>query len=148
MKTFILTILFVFFTSFVSGQQFLWSTIEEDSVSQKFVPVHLLNDEILKFYDHYKLHYDFTGYSKERFIKESSYGFDDWEFLNDITELTVLALRSNVGTGSVVLVMFITEININLIVFSNEDIENNFNYILNFSSDRKKFSTWLQTLMF
>lgn len=148
MKTFILTILFVFFSSFVSGQQFLWSTIEEDSISQKIVPVHLLNDEILKFYDHYELHYDFTGYSKERFIKESSYGFDDWKFLNDITALTVLALRSNTGTGSAVLVMFITEKNINLIVFSNEMIEDNVNYIYNSSSERKKFSTWLQTLVF
>lgn len=133
-------------TSFVYGQQFLWSTIEKDSIAEKQVPIEYVDYEILKFYDHYEKHYDLSGFSKKRFVEEIDYGFDDWKWINDITDLTVFALKSNVGDGSVVLVMFISEKNINLIIFSNDIVDRNFSYISNSEYDRKKFEIWLKTL--
>jgi len=147
MKKFILPILFTILTSSTYGQQFLWSTIENDSIVEKHVPVDYVSNEILKFYDHYEKHYDFSGFSKERFIEEIDYGFDDWKWINDITELTVFAMRSNIGSGSVVLVMFISEKNINLIIFSNATLDGYYDYIFNMGHTREKFEAWLKTLM-
>ncbi|WP_225037280.1 hypothetical protein [Winogradskyella sp. SM1960] len=147
MRTFILPILFTILSSSVFGQQFLWSTIENDSISEKHIPVEYVSNEILKFYDHYEKHYDLSGFSKKRFIEEIDYGFDDWKWINDITDLTVFAMRSNIGSGSIVLVMFISEKNINLIIFSNEILDRNFNYQSNYEFEREKFETWLKTLM-
>jgi hypothetical protein len=124
----------------------LWSTIETDTISQKVVPLKYVNNEILKFYSHYKQHYDLTGFSKERFIEEVDYGFKDWEFINEIEELTVIAVKSNTGSGSVVLVMFISKINVNLIVFTNNTIERDYNYIFNSKYEKDKFWDWLETL--
>ncbi|MBT8395290.1 MAG: hypothetical protein KJN66_10630, partial [Bacteroidia bacterium] len=107
MKVYILPIFFIFMTASVSGQQFLWSTIEKDTISEKQIPVAYVTNEILKFYDHYKNHYDLSGFSKERFIEEIDYGFSDLNWINDISELEVFAFRSNIDSGSVVLVMFI-----------------------------------------
>ena len=146
MRKLILPILFTLLTSFVYGQQFLWSTIEKDSIAEKQVPIEYVDYEILKFYDHYKKHYDLSGFSKKRFVEEIDYGFDDWKWINDITNLTVFALKSNVGGGSVVLVMFISEKNINLIIFTNDIVDRNYNYISNSEYDRKKFEIWLKTL--
>lgn len=146
MRKLILPILFTLLTSFVYGQQFLWSTIEKDSIAEKQVPIEYVDYEILKFYDHYEKHYDLSGFSKKRFVEEIDYGFDDWKWINDITDLTVFALKSNVGDGSVVLVMFISEKNINLIIFSNDIVDRNFSYISNSEYDRKKFEIWLKTL--
>jgi hypothetical protein len=147
MKTFILQILFILSTSSAFGQQFLWSTMEQDSITEEHIPLEYVTNEILKFYDHYEKHYDFSGYSKERFIEEIDYGFDDWKWINDMTELAVFAVRTNVGSGSIVLVMFISEKNINLIIFSNNLIDRNFNYTSNAEYKREKFETWLKTLM-
>lgn len=147
MRIFILSILCTLLTSSVFGQQFLWSTVENDSIAEKHIPIEYVNNEILKFYTHYEQHYDFSGFSKKRFREEIDYGFDDWKWINDITDLTVFALRSNIGSGSVVLVMFISEKNINLIIFSNEILDGNFNYISNYESEKKKFEIWLKTLM-
>ena len=148
MKKFILPILFTLLTSYIHGQQFLWSTIENDSINEKHIPLEYVNNEILKFYDHYEKHYDLSGFSKKRFIEEIDYGFDDWKWINDITELTVFAMRSNIGSGSVVLVMFISEKNINLIIFSNEILDRNFRDISNYEFEREKFEIWINTLKF
>ncbi|WP_288956161.1 hypothetical protein [uncultured Polaribacter sp.] len=147
MRIFILPILFILLNSSAFGQQFLWSTIEKDSIAEKHIPLEYVNNEILKFYDHYEKHYDLSGYSKKRFIEEIDYGFDDWKWINDINDLTVFAVKSNTGSGSVVLVMFISEKNINLIIFSNQVLGRNFNYQSNYEFERKKFETWLKTLM-
>ena len=146
MKNLLISFLFLFFFSSSFSQQFLWSTFETDTISQKVVSIKDVNKEILKFYSHYDKHYDLSGYSKERFIKEEDYGFEDWEFINDIEELTVFALKSNTGSGSIVLVMFISKRNINLIIFTNNPIEYDSNYLFNSEYKKDKFENWLDTL--
>ena len=146
MKKLLISFLFSFFFSSSFSQQFLWSTFETDTISQKVVSIKDVNKEILKFYSHYDKHYDLSGYSKERFINEVDYGFENWEFINDIEELTVLAVKSNTGSSSVVLVMFISKRNINLIIFTNNTIEYDTNYLYNSGDDKDKFENWLDTL--
>ena len=97
---------FVVLTSSAFGQQFLWSTVKD--TTSKYVPLDNVTKEVLNFYDQYKFYYDFSGFSKDRFIKNIDYGFDDWKWLYDIKDLTVFALRSNAGRGSVGLVMCIS----------------------------------------
>lgn len=144
MKKIGLIIFIAVLTSSAFGQQFLWSTVKNDTASVKYVPINRVTNEVLSFYDHYDLYYDFAGFSKERFIDEMDYGFDDWEWLNDINDLTVFALRSNTGEGSVVLIMCISKNNINMIIFSN-NVEGSFQLTL--ASDKDKFAKWFKTLL-
>lgn len=127
------------------GQQFLWSTVQTDTIYEEYIPIDYAISEVLKFYNHYEKHYDFSGFSKKRFMDEINYGFDDWTWLNEIDEPSVFALRSNMGDGSFVLVMFVSKTNINLIIFSNGVLDGNFNYL--FNDESEKFESWLKTLM-
>jgi hypothetical protein len=136
--------LFLFFILTVSvfGQQFLWSTLRDKA--ERFVPINNVTREVLEFYDQYELYLDYSGFSKDRFIESFDYGFDDWSWLYDINELTVFALRSNSGRGSIVMVMCISNNNVNTIIFSN-------NYepgcIFTHSTGREKFLRWFRTLL-
>lgn len=143
-------VLFGFFlwTSLIaSAQQFLWTTAEQDSLADRHVAMNDALDEILKFHDHYDHHYDRSGFSKERFLEQLDYGFEDFEWINSINDLTIMALRSNSEGGSVVLVLFISEKYVHLIVFSNHMLEGDSNYLLNYEFEKEKFKSWLHTLM-
>ena len=135
-------VLFLILTVSAFGQQFLWSTVKNDDV--KYVPLNNVTREVLTFYDQYRFYYDYSGFSKDRFIESFDYGFEDWEWLYDIEELTVFALRSNSGRGSIVLVMCISKNNINTIIFSNT-VDGDF--VMTHSSDREKFANWFKTLL-
>jgi hypothetical protein len=124
------------------GQQFLWSTVRGND--SKYVQMSSVSREVLTFYDQYKYYYDFSGFSKDRFIDFFDYGFEDWDWLYNIEELTVFALRSNSGRGSVVLVMCISKDNVNTIVFSNT-LERD--AIWTHQSDRDKFNRWFRTIL-
>jgi len=145
---------FFFILSVISsksfGQQFLWVTGENETEDIKTIPISEVTDEVLKFYEQYEMYYDQSGYSKERFIKEIGYGFDDWNWLNDIKELTVFALKSNSGTGSIILVLCISKENVNLIIFSNNPVDGDFNFQMtsSYSSrEKERFSNWFETLL-
>jgi len=126
------------------GQQFLWSTVKRDGVRN--VPINNVTKEVLEFFDQYDLYYDFSGFNKERFIEKFDYGFGKWEWLNEIQDLTVFAIRSNSGRGSVVLVMCISKNNVNTLVFSNNlEPELGYNYV--FTTDKTKFTNWFKTLL-
>jgi hypothetical protein len=141
-KKVILFVLFTILTVSAFGQQTLWSTLRGSN--EKYVPLNNVAKEVLNFYDQYKFYYDFSGFNKDRFIEYFDYGFDDWEWLYEIENLTVFALRSNSGHGSVVLIMCISKENVNTIVFSNT-LEQDF--IMTYSSDRDKFTNWFKTLL-
>ena len=102
------------------GQQFLWSTVKSDEAGVKYVPLNNVTDEVLTFYDQYNHYFDLSGYSKKRFIEETNYGFDDWNWLYDVKDLTVFALKSNSGRGSFVMILCVSKDNVNLIMFSND----------------------------
>jgi hypothetical protein len=135
------------FTASAFSQQFLWSTAEGDSLYQEYVPLISVTKEVTKFYDHYDHYYDLAGFSKERFMEEIDFGFEDWLWLNDIKNPTVFAVRSNEGDGSIVLVMCVSEDNINLIIFSNHTIDYNTNYESTYSNAKEKFEKWFKTLL-
>ena len=142
MKRIIFFVIFTILTFSAYGQQFLWSTVQREGV--RYIPFNSVTREVLTFYDQYELYYDFTGFSKRRFIESFDYGFEDWEWLNEIVEPTVFALRSNSGRGSVVLVMCISRDNVNTILFSNT-VDGDFR--MTHSSRREQFSNWFRTLL-
>jgi len=142
MKKIVIFIFLSFLVVSAFGQQILWSTMKSND--ERYVPINNVTKEVLNFYDQYKFYYDFSGFSKDRFIEYFDYGFEDWEWLYEIEDLTVFALRSNLGRGSVVLVMCISKDNINMIIFSNT-IEEDF--IMTYQSDREKFANWFKTLL-
>jgi hypothetical protein len=144
MKKICFIICFLILTFSVFGQQFLWSTVRD--TAERYVPMNSVTREVLNFYDQYRFYYDFSGFSKDRFIKMFDYGFEDWSFLYDIENLTVLALRSNTGRGSIVLVMCISKDNVNTLIFTNTS-ELGTDWIMTHSSDRNKFSQWFRTIM-
>ena len=137
---------FLILTSSVFGQQFLWSTVRD--TAERYVPLNNVTREVLTFYDQYDRYYDFTGFSKERFIEMFDYGFGEWEWLNNIENTTVFALRSNSGRGSVVLVMCISRNNVNTIIFTNNlEPELGYNYVSTYSFEKDKFTNWFRTLL-
>lgn len=95
MKKISLFVFFSFLTISAYGQQFLWSTVQENDT--KYVPLNDVTREVLNFYDQYRFYYDFSGFTKDRFIENLDYGFGDWAWLYDIEKITVFALRSNLG---------------------------------------------------
>jgi len=138
---------FVVLTSSVFGQQFLWSTVKD--TTSNYVPLNDVINEVLKFYDHYDFYYDASGFSKDRFfefVENFENNSDDWKKLKkkiyDIKDLTVFALRDNLGRGSVVFVMCISKDNINMLLFSN-----NYEPDAILTTDRNKFVNWFKTLL-
>lgn len=134
-------------TNSVFGQQFLWSTAKSDSsVAKKSIPLNSVSKEVLTFYDQYNYYFDLSGYSKKRFIEEINFGFDDWNWLNEINDLTVYALRSNTGSGSVIMVMCVTKDDVNLVLFSSDIMAHN-NPQSTGESEKNKFVSWFKTLL-
>lgn len=153
MNRLILTLCFILFASTSFCQQFLWSTINDSST--KYVPIENITDKVLDYYDHYKVHYDGSGYNKTGFFKEfeKSKSFKSvspsfWKELKQkiiqINSPMAFAFKDNSGHGSEVMVMCISKDNVNMIVFSN-------NYepdaLLNYSTEREKFAKWFKTLL-
>lgn len=141
-----LIILLLTLTSSAFGQQYLWTTSKRDTSDVKVVPLNNVTKEVLVFYDQYKFYFDLTGYSKKRFIEEINYGFEDWNWLYDINELTVSALKSNSGRGSFIMVMSISKDNVNLLLFSN-DIMLHQNAQGTGSYNKDKFVNWFKTIL-
>jgi len=135
-------IIFSFLTLYAYSQQSLWSTVKNSNV--KYVPLNNVTREVLSFYEQYRYYLDYSGFSKNRFIEMFDYGFEGWEWLYDIEELTVFALRSNDGQGSIVLVMCVSKDNINTLIFTNTYDRG---AIMTHSSDKDKFSRWFRTLL-
>jgi hypothetical protein len=142
------TLLFLILTISAFGQQSLWSTIktENDNSLHNYVPLNNVTNEVLVFYEQYNYYFDLSGYSKKRFIEEINYGFNDWNFLYDINELTVFALKSNAGRGSLVMVLIVSNDNVNLLLFSN-DILLHENPQGTSSYKKDKFARWFKTLL-
>lgn len=142
-------IIFLFLFSFsVFGQQFLWSTMKGDNIEMRFVPISEVTDEVLKFYEMYDRYYDYTGFSKKRFIEEFDFGFEDWKWIEEINELSVVAMKSNTGEGSVILVLCVSSENINMLLFTNHYMGSNYQRTLSYSSEEKeKFKRWFKTVL-
>ena len=149
MKNFVFVFCLFFLSFSMNAQQFLWST--EKQADTQFVPLDSVPKEVLKFYDHYEFYYDGAGYSKQKFLETILvYGdkSESWKkFKNKILEIkkvTVFAIRDNLGRGSVILVVAISEKNVNMVKFSNsyEDAP-----ILTIPFEREKFLKWFETLL-
>jgi len=138
-------------TTSTFGQQFLWTSAQKEIDNEKYIPLNRVTDEVLKFYEQYDRYYDLSGFSKERFLKEIDFGFDGWDFLKEINDLTVFAAKSNTGQGSVVLVMSISHENINMIIFSNSILDGFYNYEHTYGGrierEKQKFASWFETLL-
>lgn len=143
MKKICFIILFSVLAFSAFGQQFLWSTVRD--TAERYIPLNNVTREVLNFYDQYTWYYDYSGFSKDRFIENFDYGFEDWEWLYEIEELTVFALRSNSGQGSIVLVLCISKNNVNALIFSNNIIDRG--AVMTHSSDRNKFTNWFKTIL-
>lgn len=136
-------------TSSVFGQQFLWSTIEKDTVKNvKYIPLSRVIEEVLNLYDLYELYYDFSGFTKEGLIDSgNTFGLDEMKKLDEIIDLSVYAMRANLGKGSFIMVACISRENINMIIFSNTAFVSGMSSMRTYSSDREKFKKWFETLL-
>lgn len=153
MKKLTLIFCFTFFTSTVFSQQFLWSTLKDSTT--KFVPIKDVTEKVLEFYDHYNYYFDGSGYTKEGFLEsfESSKALKNvnitsWQEIKkkiiEIDSLSVIAFKSNSGTGSSIIVMCITKENVETITFSNEIGRG----ALSASKyEIEKFKKWFKTLL-
>lgn len=146
----LLLIVLLFASSSTFGQQYLWSTGKINSTTAEFskiISIDKVTDEVLKFHEVYDGYYDLSGYSKEEFMKESAYGFAKSDWLTEINELTVFAIRANSGNGSYVVVMCVSKNNVNAIIFSNSAIEGGGHFNLAAGIEKDKFVRWFKTLL-
>jgi hypothetical protein len=148
MKNIVYVLLLLVLSAPVLGQQSLWTTVKKvsDTSGIKYVPLNNVTNEVLTFYDQYNYYFDLSGYSKKRFINEIKFGFGNWNWLNDIKDLTVVALKSNSGRGSLIMVMCVSKENVNLLLFSN-DILLHKNPQRTYSDEKDKFEKWFKTLL-
>lgn len=148
MKKIVFALLLLTLSSLAFGQQSLWTTAKsiKDSSGIKVVPITNVTKEVLTFYEQYDYYFDLSGYSKKRFIEEIDYGFDDWNWLYDIKDLTVFAMKSNAGRGSMIMVMCVSKENVNLLLFSN-DILLHANPQSTGNYEKEKFIKWFKTLL-
>jgi hypothetical protein len=147
MKKNLFILCFLVLTSSAFGQQFLWSTVQ-DNKAERYVPLNNVTREVLEFYDQYCMYYDFSGFTQDRLVEHFDYGFKDWQWFYDIKELTIFALRSNSGQGSIVIVMCVSKNNVNAIVFANNfqyDLGNSF--MMTGAYRKEQFSKWFRTLL-
>lgn len=146
------SILLLTTTSSAFGQQLLWSTVEKDSLKELnlYVRIDSVTEKVLEFYDLYRLYYDFTGFSKDAaFDFGQILSSDERKKIEDIKDLTVIAVRANLGKGSFIVVYCINQNNFNAIIFSNTAFISGMDYMFTSSSDgeREKFTKWFKTLL-
>ncbi|NER13378.1 hypothetical protein GWK08_08010 [Leptobacterium flavescens] len=150
MNKLILVSCLLFLNQILNAQQVLWTTatdIDFESTSIEYVSIEKATRKILDLYDFYELYYDETGYSKRDFFKMLDRYDEDsesWENINEIKELTVFALKNNLGQSSIVLVVIISSRGIDALMFTN-------NYepdaIFTTPYDKPKFEKWLNSLL-
>ena len=161
-KIIITTILYFvlgFFGSNVIGQQFLWTTGSKDifpNSETKVIPKEEVKNKLLDYYENYKFYFDYTGYSKEGFLKKyiNSIGGNDkkkWDNfknnINQINDLNITCIKGNLGSGSVIMVLIISKNDFDMIVFSNEPDKG---FIMTYSeieSEKKKFIKFFNSLI-
>ena len=128
------------------GQQFLWSTKESNDL--KYVPYSEATKEVLELYDLYNNYYDGAGFNKENFSE--FFGMDKKEnnWIYDIEESMILAIRLHIDNGSAIMVMCIDENNVNMVVFSNVNMSGyNNTYNGEIEKHRVRFEKWFKTLL-
>jgi hypothetical protein len=160
MKKIVFAVLLVL-TGFAFGQQALWSTMENNDTAKniKYIPYDSVTKEVLEFYDLYNFYFDFTGFNKEKlketYLKYSSRDKkdlkedlkEDLNWINDIKERVVFALRTPIEGGSAIMVVCIDKNNFHTIVFSNVyDSGANITYG-DIEKERKRFEKWFKTLL-
>jgi len=85
---------------------------------------------------------------KELFLEYYNYDLKDWNWINDIKESAVFALRAPIKGGSAIMVVCIDKNNFHMVVFSNVyDSDANMTYNGNIENDRNRFEKWFKTLL-
>ena len=146
MKKQVFIICLIIISSSVFGQQFLWSTVKNNDT--RYVTLNNVIKEVLIFYDQYDYYYDFTGFDKETFIETFDDDSDDWDWINEIKEMTVIAIKVSIEVGvtrgSAVYVICIGKDTVDMIAFSNL-LDSGSNPT---SESRKtRFQNWLKTIL-
>ena len=121
MKKLLITTLFIVLTTHAFSQQYLWSTIKNDSLPDKYVPLNEVTEKVLPYYEYYEYYYDLTGFTKESFIEQMGENPSDYQgfWSEAFEEFTVIALKSNDGYGSAISIICIDKDNIDIVTFTN-----------------------------
>lgn len=130
-KTILIILIFVSAKSF--GQQFQWTTNKSglfQGSEIKVIPIDKVQNKLLEYFESYDNYYDGTGYTKDGFFREfegnnSNIESDNknWEYFKKsiygINELTISCVKTNLGSGSSILILIVKKDNIDVISFSN-----------------------------
>ena len=131
-KTILIILIFVSAKSF--GQQFQWTTNKSglfQGSEIKVIPIDKVQNKLLEYFESYDNYYDGTGYTKDGFFREfegnnSNIESDNknWEYFKKsiygINELTISCVKTNLGSGSSILLLIVKKDNIDVISFSNQ----------------------------
>lgn len=130
-----LTFLFLIFVSIETfGQQFLWTTNKSglfQGSELKVIPVDKVQSKLMEYFESYDFYYDGTGYTKDGFFREFEgdnrnlkSDNKNWEYFKKsiygTSELTISCVKSNLGSGSSILILIVKKDNIDVISFSNQ----------------------------
>jgi hypothetical protein len=150
MKTLFLMLSCLIFSVSSKAQQFLWSTV--DNSAFKRISKEEVSNEATKFYSQYTFYCDGAGFNKTTFYKQLNQFGTDATAWNDLKktileakELTVFAIRGNSGRGSEVMIIFVSQDNVNFVKFSNNPGAS-CTYSGQSENEKRKFASWLDTL--
>jgi len=116
------------------GQQILWTTNKNGLFQNseiKVIPKEKVLNKLLEYFENYDKYYDGTGYTKDGFFREFEGDHSNLEIDNQkwgnfkksiygINELTISCVKSNLGSGSNILILIVKKDNIDFITFSNQ----------------------------
>ena len=143
------------------GQQYLWTTNDNGlfpmNSDVKIITKGEVINKLLEYHENYKYYYDFTGFTKEQFIKkygQAIIGNDRKKIeifknkLNKINEITISSIKGNLGNGSVTISFFVNKNNFDMVVFTNEYEKGAINtYNSNIDTEKEIFIKFCKTLI-
>jgi hypothetical protein len=143
------------------GQQYLWTTNDNSlfpiNSEVKIITKGEVINKLLEYHENYKYYYDFTGFTKEQFLKKyglAIIGNDKKKIeifknkLNNINEISISSIKGNLGNGSVIMSFFVNKNNFDMIVFTNNYEEGAINtYNSNFETKKEIFIKFCKTLI-
>lgn len=137
-------------SSDVFGQQILWSTSKEMN-DVKSIPLTMVKEKVMEYYDTYDYYVDHTGYDMEGFNKfieifdkDSKIKRLKEELIKSDSKKIIICVKGNSENSSVTSVILMGEKNFDIINFTNgglPGIQPTGNY------RKVKFEKWFNTLM-
>lgn len=143
-------LVFTLLFNITNAQQFLWTTMDTDSLRKEGVVIGLeeAKKEVMTYYNFYKYYVDMTGFSRETILAMlPAFTKEEREKLEFFKGAAVTAGRMRIEQGSMVVVLCIKDDHYNMIFFCDADLGLGAGTRRTSVSERETFIKWFDSLL-